>query len=382
MKILLLTDGIYPFSMGGMQKHSFYLLSHLHQLGHKVYVAHCVYGETNLPDNNAIQKELGVPAENVHSFHFPKSISIPGHYIISSKKYSKLLYRHFKNSLDTFDIIYTQGFTAWHFLKKTKKGKRPPIIVNLHGVEMYQPAFTKREKAEKQLLRIPANYIIKKADYLQSLGGKLTPLLLGLSGKDNIWECGIGIENSWIIKEAKPVNTPIRFVFVGRYEQRKGIHLLSPVLEELAKANKDFTVDFIGPIPEEKQLSGEQFTYHGKVTEETKIQDILDTCDVLLLPSLSEGMPTVVLEAMSRGLAILATDVGAVKNMVDDSNGWVIKPGDKKELRTTIQSILSSETESIQQKKAHSLEKVKSFAWQKMIQQHVAFFEKIAIESI
>ena len=44
----------------------------------------------------------------------------------------------------------------------------------------------------------------------------------------------------------------------------------------------------------------------------------LDECDVLLLPSLSEGMPTVVLEAMARGLKIIGTDVGAMSELQED----------------------------------------------------------------
>src|SRR5690606_20478229 len=101
----------------------------------------------------------------------------------------KQLFKHFEKTLNSFDIIYAQGFTAWQFLRKTKRENRPQTIVNLHGVEMYQKAFSQREKAEKKLLRIPASYLIKKADYLQSLGGNLTPLLASLSGKKNIWEC-------------------------------------------------------------------------------------------------------------------------------------------------------------------------------------------------
>ena len=45
---------------------------------------------------------------------------------------------------------------------------------------------------------------------------------------------------------------------------------------------------------------------------------ILDSADTLVLPSISEGMPNVILEAMSRGLSIIATDVGANSLMVSD----------------------------------------------------------------
>ena len=46
---------------------------------------------------------------------------------------------------------------------------------------------------------------------------------------------------------------------------------------------------------------------------------------MLLCPSYSEGMPNVILEAMSRGLAIIATDIGAICDMVCDKNGILLE---------------------------------------------------------
>ena len=50
-----------------------------------------------------------------------------------------------------------------------------------------------------------------------------------------------------------------------------------------------------------------------------------DSCDILLCPSYSEGMPNVILEAMSRGLAIIATNVGAIRLLVSEDNGVLLQ---------------------------------------------------------
>ena len=57
--------------------------------------------------------------------------------------------------------------------------------------------------------------------------------------------------------------------------------------------------------------------------------------DVLVVPSLSEGMPTVILEAMARGKAVIATDVGAVSDLVSEEE-WCVdsEPGSVEELST------------------------------------------------
>ena len=83
--------------MGGMQKHSFYLARYLKQEGAEITLAHCVYNQKQLPGDEEIEEKLGLNPNQVNSFHFPESINIPGHYIFNSKKYSKLLFNHFKN---------------------------------------------------------------------------------------------------------------------------------------------------------------------------------------------------------------------------------------------------------------------------------------------
>lgn len=84
---------------------------------------------------------------------------------------------------------------------------------------------------------------------------------------------------------------------------------------------KNFEFHFIGPIPAKAKIINSQVIYHGEIRTESKIRKIISNCDVLVCPSYSEGMPTVISEAM--GLAIIATDVGAVQEMVD-GNGWLI----------------------------------------------------------
>ena len=93
------------------------------------------------------------------------------------------------------------------------------------------------------------------------------------------------------------------------------------------KSNLKVEFHFVGPIPIKQQLnvSDLKIVYHGLISDLEERQSIYDRCDVLLCPSYSEGMPNVILEAMSRGLAIIATDVGAICDMVCDKNGILLE---------------------------------------------------------
>jgi glycosyltransferase involved in cell wall biosynthesis len=375
MKVLLLTDGIFPFSMGGMQKHSTYLATYLTKNNVEVELVHCVDASQKIPTNAEVAIQLGISENNITVIHFPKSITFPGHYIFNSWKYSLLIYETFKNRLNEFDAIYSQGFTAWALLKFTKNNKRPKIIVNLHGVEMFQEGFSFKEKIQKGLLKIAANYVLKQADIVQSLGGKLTPILRQITRKNNVIECGIGIDEKWLIKQEvlnqKSPSRPIRFIFIGRYEKRKGIEVLNSVLLDLKNQKVNFEIHFIGPIQEPLQIKDSRFVYHGQINNENDIINILRDSDVLLLPSLSEGMPTVILEAMANGLAIIASNVGAVEEMLNKENGWLIEPGDVNQLKNAIIEAISCSQEKIKSMQLASFQKVQPFLWHNKIKDYL-----------
>jgi glycosyltransferase involved in cell wall biosynthesis len=111
--------------------------------------------------------------------------------------------------------------------------------------------------------------------------------------------------------------------------------------------------------------------YYGALREGKQIQEILDKCQVMVTPSHSEGMPNVIMEGMARGLAILATPVGAVESVVDQQNGWLIEPGNVQNLADTLLSILQLTTEEIQIKQIASLNRITEFTWDNIARQTV-----------
>ncbi|MEL6134674.1 MAG: glycosyltransferase family 4 protein, partial [Bacteroidota bacterium] len=310
---------------------------------------------------------------------FPRLGSFPGHYVRESKAYSTRIADALDQIAEPFDMIYAQGFTGWEVLRRKEKGRAyAPICVNLHGMEMFQPVYGLKSQLATQLLRGPATYQLRHADFIQSLGGKLTDILkhkLGI-GDDNIWEIPIGIAEDWLKEgQEKPVNARRKWVFIGRYEKRKGIEDLNETLKGLL-GHYAFEVSFIGPIPESLQLDHPDIVYYGLVKETEKIQAILQESDVLLCPSHSEGMPTVIMEAMTNQCAILATDVGAVAHQVDATNGWLIEPKDTAALKKAMVEAIEISPNVLRAKQMASFERVKSFTWDRVIDQMLHFFQQ------
>ena len=183
--------------------------------------------------------------------------------------------------------------------------------------------------------------------------------------KNKILELTSGIESAWVKKD-REVSSEINFVFVGRFERRKGVEELNKALRGLSKDLR-FHFRFIGPIPHSARLADNRITYHGELKEKNDILEIIDRCNVLVAPSHSEGMPNVILEGMARGCAILTTPVGAVPILVDQESGWFVTPGSSEELSKMLIQILETSPETIHQKGIHALSRVRDqFTWEKV----------------
>lgn len=362
MRIAIISDGIHPYVIGGMQRHTYYLCKYLSLAGVKVTLYHYNQSQLNIHELEVFTKE---EQENIESIvlEFPNSDRLPGHYIRDSYRYSKAVFELIKDRLNQFDFIYSKGFSAWKLIEEKNKGNIfcPPIAVKFHGYEMFQKQANFRSLLESLILKKPVKWINNHADYVFSYGSKITDIIemLGVS-RNKIIEIPAGIEKNWIFEQIKEKHRIKRFVFLGRYERRKGIEELNQVLKELNKLEIPFEFHFIGPFENNKRISAENIIYHGSITDNTKLKAILDASDCLVCPSWSEGMPNVILEAMSRSCAIIASNVGAVSIEVDSSNGILIQAGSLEQLKNAIIQFVNLDDVSIYNMQKASLEKIKN----------------------
>lgn len=383
VKLAILTDGIFPFVIGGMQKHSFYLAKCLALQGVEVTLVHCVT-QGKIPSDEDVRKAMELPTDvplEVIGFKFPKAGWLPGHYVKENYAYSIEIFQALKERWNSFDFIYAKGFSAWHLINRKKKGmKLPPIGVKFHGYEMFQPAPSFRVKMEHYLLRGPVKFSNDHADYIFSYGGKISSLVNKefKMTPNKLVEIPTGIESSWCLDDLpKEINDKRTFLFIGRFERRKGVEELNEVLQSL-DADMAFDFHFIGPIPPSKHIKDARITYHGKMMEKEKIQHVMEQCDILVTPSHSEGMPNVIMEGMARGLAVIATDVGTVAAQVGNENGWLIQPTSVDALRNAMIESLTCAPETLLSKRQGALKKVKDhFTWEEVAKETLLKIEAL-----
>ena len=338
LRVLFLADGLAPFVLGGMQQHSTQLVKQMAPLVESITLMHCGVLNGDVPTSDEVLAELGNP-DNVEVLGLPFTDRglFPGHYIRASLRVSRSFYEAIGDRLSNYDAVYAQGLMGDAFLDQ-----HPKVMVNLHGLEMFQPSFSWRERLGKQLMKGVFRRQIRKAWRVVSLGGQLTDILVEQGAiRENIVVIPNAIESKWILsqeeieaKAAKRSADSIKFVMVGRNEYRKGLHILQAAMRSL---EQPIELHMIGDWPR-WDAGIHCIVHHGVIRDKQKLMATLDECDVLLLPSLSEGMPTVVLEAAGRGLKVLTADVGAVSEIVGGQS--LVRGGDALSMRMALLSLI------------------------------------------
>lgn len=144
-------------------------------------------------------------------------------------------------------------------------------------------------------------------------------------------------------------------LFVGRLEQKKGLPVL---LESLKHLQKNVRLAIVGPtmnmkyfrdiedvIQKINRKTAHEVTYLGALDENEKLK-WYQKASVFLCPSVSESFPMVNIEALSCGTPVVASDVGAISEVVrDHENGILVPPRRPDKLAEAIQYLLDNEKE-------------------------------------
>ncbi len=214
------------------------------------------------------------------------------------------------------------------------------VILHIHGggfIDFIESSKPQKKKAIISLLR-RVHHIIVLSDFWLESYKKYT-------SKDKISvlynPCGI------IDKIYKPrSNTKTRILFVGALCKNKGVYDLIESVRSLDK--NSYILDMYGNV-ELDQVRSLVRTYdltdniHAyDWVSRKELDGVYERSDILVLPSYAEGMPMCILEAMGKGLPIIATNVGGIPDtIVDGHNGYIISPGNISALKDKISLLIS-----------------------------------------
>jgi len=135
--------------------------------------------------------------------------------------------------------------------------------------------------------------------------------------------------------------------YIGRISPEKGLPYLIQAVSILDKTAYPFKLLIIGEGPQESDIK-RLVLNHGLATHviflgfKENIDELLPAIDIFVLPSLTEGTPMALLEAMSYGVPVIASAVGGIPKIIKNNvNGLLVSPGNPSQIADAIMALMT-----------------------------------------
>lgn len=267
------------------------------------------------------------------------------------------------------DIIHVQGIGYFYdvlMIVISSAIKRIPYVITVHSLhEFFYDTFMQTRGLVRRLLQIACMMSFRRASRIVALSRSDIPLLVAMGAKkERIVVIPNGAGEEYFRKEVdfEAVDAARkRYGISGQtcltpagVKPTKGLDVLLRSIPMLKKAGVQMKFIVTG---DEQKYAG-HFEYLQRLSHDLGVSDavvftgqipdreliaLYAVADILVLPSLRETLPLAVIEAMAAGKAIVATDVGGVRDLIgDDQNGIVLPPSDEKALAGAIKALATN----------------------------------------
>ena len=153
----------------------------------------------------------------------------------------------------------------------------------------------------------------------------------------------------------KSINFGNSVLLVGRNDPVKGVKYLVEAFAMVSDEFPNFKLVLVGDgLDSNYQLPITNYQFNGKIDLSGKvplkeIKDIMKNCYCLVVPSISEGLPRVILEAMALAKPVIASRVGGIPELIKDGeNGFLFEVGNVQELAEKLRILLSNKEMAIE----------------------------------
>ncbi|MBA4167036.1 MAG: glycosyltransferase family 4 protein [Chitinophagaceae bacterium] len=197
------------------------------------------------------------------------------------------------------------------------------------------------------ILRPYIRFIFRRADAIITLSQKWNDYFGSTFKIKRLFILNNVIERPVHIRMPDPGSGPVKLLFLGIIGDRKGIFDLLKVLwmnKDVFSGQFTLTIGGNGEVERLKEAIrnnhlDKQVNFVGWIVGEQKRQ-LLDECDIYILPSYNEGLPISILEAMAHGKPIISTSIGGIPEIVHPGhNGWLFDPGNLNDLKSILSEV-------------------------------------------
>lgn len=189
------------------------------------------------------------------------------------------------------------------------------------------------------------------------------------------------------VRTARYGDGPLKLLTIGRLTQQKGQWILLEAMTKFDDIYPDAELTILGEgeMREELERVAKRLRIDGRVKFAGKVsnpQEYLKDADLFILPSIYEGLGVVLLEAMSVGVPVIASDIPAVDEVIENENNGLLFPAENSaELVDDILRIIKNvdlQTQLVENARKTVEEK---FTVQRMAHEYDALYSKLLAEA-
>ena len=315
-------------------------------------------------------------------------------------RFSLRVARHIRKNRDRYSVVnlhapigFVYGLSRWIF----PSSGCPPYVMTLHGlVERFVRVMAREDEKGKawhfslknrlwyRIYHRPRFVLaIKTLDRAHCYSRDVwTMLQLKYNlDSDKVAYIPNGVEKRFFISRKKHDREPLRLLYAGTWLDQRGIFYLRDALNGLNTRFKDWTLTIVGagiPAVELESFFGaglrEQIIILPIVPAKD-MQHVYGEYDIFVFPSLMEGLPSVILESMAAGMAVITTETCGMADVVEDGfNGLLIPPANAEAIEDAILRLAQSP--SLRQQLGQAAqESMKRLTWEKSAEKLEKVFE-------
>jgi L-malate glycosyltransferase len=349
-KICIVTPEFPPEQWGGLAGTVSRVADHAAAFGLEVHVAHLVVDASGpvLLDENRVTSDAG--AVKLHRIRVGKEPMSDSdrelwdcpHTLTLQMMYQSLEMLHRDEGFDLFHsfFLYPVGYVTGLLARRMSV----PSVVTVVGNDIKRYLFSPEKVAVCRSGLENADRVVALSKDLLDMGHALTEI----KAKSCIIYNSVEIpEVGW--SREREVGGPVRIGCAGIFKYAKGLPYLFKAVGRLARRYR-VTLELRGHLRDSERDTYEYMVLRANIGNvvclleplpHVEIPNWLRTLDVFVLPSLTEGCPNILMEAMACGAPSIATRTGANEDLVDDRiSGLLVPWGNSEALTEALEEII------------------------------------------
>lgn len=367
MKILRVVSDLYPAVVGGIGIHAHQMSTSQARRGHEVTVL--TLNQKKITDDELIN--------GYHVVRFPSYLTICGNSFAPGLILEILIRKR------AVEIIHAHShlFFSTNICALAKIFHSAPLVITNHGLisasapawlnTLYKNTFS---KATFQIADHIICYTSIEKENLEKLGIDPKKISVIHNGVDT---------TLFTLRTSKKTADKKQILWVGRFVTGKGVEYLIDAFSRVHNKSPGTHLILIGVGPEKPAIEERIKKLHlqSSVTfidylDNEELPGVYKNSDVFVLPSLMEGVPRTILEAMACGVPVVTTNLPHLVRIIDGA-GLVVPPKEPTLLSDAILTILedSSLAENMGQRGRRKVEQ--EYSWEDTVGKTLALYESV-----